>query len=483
MSKNVSDLNVSVVETDFAELRDGTLVEMIEDPANPANSLLAVYQNGRAQYATKWRDRNKILVPLLRAGLTLEHVHFPQGAKRRHDRSAGPMGPMPEICQLLSLCVDVDPPSLLLMAAFVVSSWFPEKLSFAPYLSLVGPPGSGKTTALRLLSLLCRRGLLTADITSAAFYDICHRVAPTIFIDETRTAGDPRKLLHLLRASSSRGVVSLRKDKAQLAYGPKVLSWIELPNDPQFCSRCIILPMHRTTRRDLLSPDDPFILQLAARAREDLLHLRFERYSSLSVSTIPADQRLSGRMLDLYRGLALPFAEDPEVCKALGDLIVTQHQFQPDLLSPAQASALRLLHVFIHYHPADSGLRLSELTTSMSSDLESRGEPSQLNERKVGVLLTSLGLTNRTRANDGYVLWLNRSERVKVHNMVRDYEVDGVYFEADPESSCEICVQLSRPSSSRNATPVLNQDDTVVEKPKRERREHRERYPKRAKRR
>ena len=82
---------------------------------------------------------------------------------------------------------------------------------------------------------------MTADITSAAFCDLCHRMHPTILIDETRTAGQPRTLLHLLRSSSSRGFVGLRKNKAQLAHGPKVLSWVELPNDAALNSRCIII--------------------------------------------------------------------------------------------------------------------------------------------------------------------------------------------------------------------------------------------------
>jgi hypothetical protein len=140
----------------------------------------------------------------------------------------------------------------------------------------VGPPGSGKTTALRILSLVWRRSLLTADITSAAFYDFCHRMHPTILIDETRTAGEPRALLHLLRSSSSRGFVGLRKDKAQLAYGPKVLSWVELPNDAALNSRCIVIPMHRTSRTNLKSPDDPKVLEFAERVRMRLLQFRFE---------------------------------------------------------------------------------------------------------------------------------------------------------------------------------------------------------------
>jgi hypothetical protein len=32
-----------IVETDFAELPDGTLLDLIEDPNNPAQTLLAVY--------------------------------------------------------------------------------------------------------------------------------------------------------------------------------------------------------------------------------------------------------------------------------------------------------------------------------------------------------------------------------------------------------------------------------------------------------
>jgi ABC-type sulfate/molybdate transport systems ATPase subunit len=39
------------------------------------------------------------------------------------------------------------------LTAFVFSSWFPKKLPFAPYLAVLGPPGSGKPAALRILEL------------------------------------------------------------------------------------------------------------------------------------------------------------------------------------------------------------------------------------------------------------------------------------------------------------------------------------------
>ena len=42
-------------EVDFCELEDGTLVEMIEDPDDPANSLFAVFRNGTVEIAPSVR--------------------------------------------------------------------------------------------------------------------------------------------------------------------------------------------------------------------------------------------------------------------------------------------------------------------------------------------------------------------------------------------------------------------------------------------
>jgi len=36
----------SVTETDFAELKDGTLVELVEDPKNPGRKCLGVWKDG-----------------------------------------------------------------------------------------------------------------------------------------------------------------------------------------------------------------------------------------------------------------------------------------------------------------------------------------------------------------------------------------------------------------------------------------------------
>jgi hypothetical protein len=425
--------NPSEIEIAFAELEDGSLAEMIEDPAVPTRSLLAVYKDGIVNYEEKVTNGGKILVPLPRAGQVARHIGLPAGSE--------PYGGLEEltgnIASFFNSCLDVDLTTRMLMAAFVLSSWCPEKLPIAPYLALLGPPGSGKTTALRILGLLCRRGLLTSDITSAAFYDVCHRFNPTLLIDETITAGHPRTLLHLLRSSSSPGFVSLRKDKAQIAYGPKILAWLELPNDAALNSRCIILPMRKTSCADLIGPDDPKVVHFARTVRMRLLQFRFEHYRRFPIPRVPADVRLNSRALDLYRALALAFGESPEFCELLARLIADQNRFQARVLSATQASAIRVLYAAIHVNPSALYFRLGWLTTEMRGDLALRGEPSGLNERKTGDILTSLGLTNRSRTNTGYVLTLERSDRVRIHELARGYEVDGT----GPNQNCVICTE------------------------------------------
>jgi hypothetical protein len=458
-------------EIDFAELEDGSLAEMIEDPADPAKPRLAVYSNGTVRYRDKLHDGNRVLVPLSRTDFLSKHVRLPQGA----ESYGGLRDLIGDVGSFFHFCLDVEPVSQILMTAHVFSSWFLEKLPFAPYLALVGPPSSGKSTALRILSLLCRRGLPTSDITSAAFYDVCHRMHPTILIDETRTAGHPRTLLHLLRSSSSRGFVALRKDKAQMAYGPKVLAWLELPDDAALNSRCVIIPMHKTTRADLKGPDDPNVLRFAAKVRMRLLQFRFEHFHTLSLPKIPANIQLSSRTLDLYRALALPFGADQELCEALAHLVAAQRQFQPGLLSTPQASAVRVLYELIHARPTDAGFRLKDLTLLMNSDLASRGEPSRLNERKTGDILTSLGLTNRSRTNPGnYVLWVDRSYRVRIHEKARNYEVEGI--PTDPIQNCEICAKTSTASRTGRPLETVEEKQVRSDEPKRERRERREHH-------
>jgi hypothetical protein len=145
--------------------------------------------------------------------------------------------------RLISRCVSVEATHLPVLADFALSTWLVDRLSIAPYLSVVGLPQSGKTTLLKILSLVCRRALLVSDITSASFYRACAQFTPTMLIDEAGSARDNRTLRHMLRAGTMRDVISVQANRSFHAYGAKAISWLEPPDDTALNSRCAFISM------------------------------------------------------------------------------------------------------------------------------------------------------------------------------------------------------------------------------------------------
>ena len=109
----------------------------------------------------------------------------------------------------------------------------------------------------------------------------------------------------------------------------------------------------------------------------------------------------------------------------------------------------------------------------MREDLASRGEPSKLNESKVGDILTSLGLTNGNCMNIGYVLNLEPCDRVRIHEMARACEVDGT----GQNQNCDICKETHASSLARSTRDVADDKQPRSEDANREHRERRKRVP------
>ena len=333
-----------------------------------------------------------------------------------------------------------------------------ESLSIAPYLALVGLPRSGKTTLLQVLNLVCRRPLLTADITSAAFYEVYEKLSPTLLVDETLTAGSRHELFHLLKIGTTRGSVSLRKGRSLKAFGPKVISCTELPNDAALNSRCVIIPTQETNRTNLAKPTDKKMLDIADVLQKQLLQYRLENYHSLCLPKVEGDERLHSRTRDLYQALALPIGNEADYCEYLVHLFETQQEINREPLSPACAAVLRILYEWIHLHLTDGKCAQKELTVGVNLNLESLQETFRLNAHEVGRALTSLGFTNRKRTNEGFILWLDLRTRKRIHNLAHDYAIgqESRFLEKRFGNGCELC-------TNSNPNPAETKGDRGIE--------------------
>ena len=441
---------VPKLEIDFAALGKGTLVEMIEDPDNAANSLFAVYRNGVVRYLPEVEYGNRMLTPFPREEGILKHVRLPRGARPY----ASPEAILTDIGALVLCCVDVNEKDAILIAAFVMSTWFIESLPIAPYLALVGLPRSGKTTLLQVLNLVCRRSLLTADITSAAFYEVYEKLDPTLLVDETLTAVNKRELFHLLKTGTTRGSVTLRKGRSFQAFGPKVISFTELPNDAALNSRCVIITMQETNRTNLAKPTDKKILYIADILQQQLLQYRLEKCGSLSLPKADGGERLHSRTRDLYHALALPLGKNADLCGILVDLFEIQQDINREALSPASGAVLEFLFEWIHVHLGEGKCAQKALTVGVNIRLELLRETFRLNAHEVGRALTSLGFTNRKRTNGGFVLWVDLDTRRRIHKLVDAYGIDplGRFRDYRFNRECELCMASEALDSTSTET-------------------------------
>jgi hypothetical protein len=408
------------IETQFAELADGTLVELVEDPADANRTSLAVWKAGTVEYLAEFRDGDRVLVPFPRTNEILKHIRLPKGVSPY--RSAQAL--LDALENLILRCVAIHPKYIQVLADFVLSAWFVDRLVVAPYLAVVGLSQSGKTTLLKLLSLVCRRSLLVADVSPAFLYKACTQFSPTILIDEAGTLSHDRVVRHLLRCGTTRDAISVRGNQILHSYGAKVMSWLEPPNDPALNSRCILIPMFETTKSGLAKPTDPEIQGLASALQAQLLQFRFENYKKLQLGPIPGDEVLRPRSRDILYALSAAHPQDSKRYGALLDLFKSGEAIPQDSLSMEQNAVLRALFSMIHFHKSVVSIQTLHLTNAVNYFLRRADEKLRLQPRKVGAVLKSLGFSNRKRTHLGWILSLDQDDAEKIHQLAECYGID-----------------------------------------------------------
>jgi hypothetical protein len=343
------------------------------------------------------------------------------------------------ISQLILGCVALSEADARLLAHFVLSTWLIDRLPVAPYLALVGPPQSGKTTLLRVLHLLCRRSLFASDASSLTLLHACHQIHPTLLIDETSSVENPVALRRLLHIGNTPGSFVLRHKQSWNVFGAKVVCWRELPDDAALNSRCIVLPMHGVNDPALRLPDDPEIVSTADTLQSQLLYYRLAQYEKIDARNVELNHSLPPHTRALYFALAAPCLANQDSRRFILDYLRDQKLQNEDSLSATDYAVLAALFQWVHTDGHSGQFFINVLTARSNSFLKNESERLRLSARRVGGILAQFGFTRRHRIPKGRHVVLETEDLRRLHQLAEQYGADVLPDTETGLTKCSLC--------------------------------------------
>jgi hypothetical protein len=401
-------------EVEFTILPDGRMVDLVSS-RQPSGLGFLVWQDGNIRRASHIEHDGELLVVPKMDPTVMSALRLPTTARS-----------CPEIGELFMVMmnyieayVDITTEYSFLIAAFALSTWFADRLSVAPYLSICGPPESGKTTLLRLLHCLCRRAIHASAVTAASLYRLAAPVHPTLLIDEADFGTDrtSRDFQRLLRGGNRQGLRVLCNGKAFENFGPKVIASRVPLDDAALVSRNINIVM-TPSDRDVPSLDSDAEEKLSDVLQPMLEMFRLQHYVRVVASQDPRFLKFPPRLRDNARALAAAMLGNEELQQRLAGALESQLPcMQFDRFNEPEWTVMLALYGFCHVRKGDCYVR--ELTDETNRILRENGEPRLYSPKRVGQILNkTLGFPTRRRG-EGYRVELTLAIARQIHSQAR----------------------------------------------------------------
>lgn len=357
-----------------------------------------------------------------------------------------------DLGKVVSEFIDLSHDDLLSVRAQILASWYPGQSVVAPYLWLVGPFVSGKSTLLRLLHCLCRQAIYVADIQASSLHKYINDGKTTLLFDEFDPGRSScRALYPLLRAGSLPDAFVARNNGLGSLYGPKIFSSRQLPGDAALGSRSLIVRMFRTTKQ-LRRVDQETLGKIADEFQNRLLLFRFTNSSLACEGDLPAAdlEGLNPRTRDLAVSFTKPLGGKPEVIAQMLS-ILRAHDSDVRAEQSLEPEWLAVETLFAQCHGRSNGDSMSESTIGgiasyLNSRLKQRGEDFQFSAKKIGVVLRGLGIRPISLGNLGNGLRYTSVVKEQIHKLARRFDIDrrAVVYSGGLEAGyggapCDLC--------------------------------------------
>jgi len=427
-------------ETEFAILPDGRMVDLVSSIRQPSKIEFLIWREGDIQLTSHIENDGELLIVPRIDPTVVSALRLPTMAR-----------PCPEIGELFPLLmnqigtyVELSTEYTFLVAAFVLTTWFADRLSVVPYLTICGPPDSGKTRLVRLLHCLCRRAIHVSGNVPAWFCRLVNQVRPTLLIDDANLGRDIQRFL---RGGNSQGSRVLYNGSAFDNFGPKVIA-SRVPLDDAALVSCSINIVMTPSDREVPSLDRDAEEKLSLALQPILETFRLLHYVKVAASQYPGFLKFPPGLRDNARALAAAMLGNEELEERLAGALESQiHSMQFDRFGEPEWVLMLALYGLCHV--ANGDLYVHTLTKETKRILRENGDNLFYSPKKVGHILNkSLGFTTRRRGA-GYRFELTLAIRRKIHSLAKTMGIkrsDMLHW-ADVQSGlagepCSICSEF-----------------------------------------
>lgn len=323
---------------------------------------------------------------------------------------------------------------------WALCSCFPEILPALPTLLVTGPSWADAHAFLRLLRCFCRRGVLLAELTPAAFLALPMHLRPTILMEQSRVS---RQLRGYLRAGASNGAHVSRSGRFLDLHCVSALYCDDDDLDSELREGVLRVSLYPAKRNSVFF-DAREENRLSAEIQPQLLQYRLQNFQAVQASRFDAPGFTPG-VRGLARSLAASVVGDPTLIAGVTSLLSGPDEDIRASWSTLPGFAIIVTLLALVHEGKEQRFPVKKLTDFVNAALSASGEIREYNAVEIGRLLSRLNVP-RSRTAGGMVIELTRQVSRRVHDLKRTH---GVTTSPDSFPGCPDCEPSEAPGNQR----------------------------------
>jgi hypothetical protein len=400
---------------------DGTVIEFVSGSADQPNLLL--YSDGREVISGPRVEYRDCLYEA-------PHFHPSLLQATRLPKKAVDYGSLPElvtnIADQFRELQNFTEREAQLLAAFSVSTWVSDRLSFAPSLTIFGPGEA--LNVLPMLSCFCRRPLTLGDLTPTGLQRLPADLHFSLLINQANMTNAMRRLLG---ASGYRGlhILGSRGTVVELFCSRAIFCAMEFDNVLDDAIHVFVDPgqiLHAIDVRRQCA--------IAEQFQPKLLSYRLQNLTKIQLLEVEVPN-FAAPTRQLAMSLGSCFRQDPELADVIYSLLAPQDKEWRDTRAASiEQSVLEILFQLLHKRNLKR-IPVNKIADYANTLQRSRGEIREYTAAEIGWKLKTMGI-HRHRTSSGSVINLDSETSAQVHRLARPY---GLVAKMPDAERCREC--------------------------------------------